>query len=118
MLFGVKDELQTDFVSNNATIKNGKEEKVLGITFDKKLEFSLHFISITKKTNIKLNNLTKVQKYMTPEQKTFLTSSFIKSPFNYCPLIWMFCLKKAPHRLNNIHERSLPKIMPQTLLDF
>ena len=41
MPFGVKDELQTDLVSNNATIKNSKSEKIPGITFDNKLEFSL-----------------------------------------------------------------------------
>ena len=34
MLFGVKDELQTDLVSKNVTTKNSKEEKVLGITFE------------------------------------------------------------------------------------
>ena len=62
---------------------------------------------ITSISNIQLNYLTRVQKYMTPEQNTFLTSYFIKSQVNYCPLIWMFCLKKSLHRLNNIHERSL-----------
>ena len=74
MLFAVKDELQTDLVSNNVTIRNSKDEKVLGITFDIKLEFSSHLTSITKKASIKLNAFTREQKYMTPEQKTFLTS--------------------------------------------
>ena len=95
MLSDVKDELQTDFVSNNATFKNGKEKNVLGITFDSKLDFSMHLTNITKKVNIKLNALTRVQKYMTSEQKTFLTSSLIKSQFNYCPLISMFYSKQA-----------------------
>ena len=40
MINGTKDELQTGFVSNNVTIENSKEEKVLGITFDNKLDFS------------------------------------------------------------------------------
>ena len=75
--------------------------------FDNKLDFSMHLISITKKVNIKLNVLIRVPKYMNLEQRTFLTSSFIKSQFIYCLLIWMFCSKKARHRLNNIHERSL-----------
>ena len=100
MLFALKDELQTDLVSNNVTIKNSKEEKFLA---DNKLDFSSHLTSITKKANIKLNNLTGVQKYMILEQKNFLTSSFIKSQFNYCHLIWMFCLRKALYRLNNLH---------------
>ena len=64
MLFGLKNELQTDLVSNNATSKNNKEGKVLGITIDSKLDFSMHLTSITKKANINLNALTKVRKYM------------------------------------------------------
>ena len=47
---------------------------------------------------------------MTPDQKAFLTSSFMKSQFNYSPLIWMFCLKKALHGFSSIHERSLRPI--------
>ena len=41
MIFGIKNELETDLVSNNITIKNNKEEKVLGITFHNKLDFLL-----------------------------------------------------------------------------
>ena len=40
MLFRVKDKLQTDLLSNNVPIKNRKVEKVLGITFDNKLDFT------------------------------------------------------------------------------
>ena len=39
MLILVKDELQTDLISNNVTFKNSKEEKVLRITVDIKLVF-------------------------------------------------------------------------------
>ena len=58
---------------------------------------------------------------MTQEQKNFLRSSFIKSQFSYCPLIWMFYLKKALHRLYNLMKNPLAlssKIMSQTLLHF
>ena len=72
---------QTEFVSNNVTIKNSKEEKVLGIIFNNKLDFSTHLTSITKKANIELYVLNRVEKYKTPEQKNFLTSSFIKYQF-------------------------------------
>ena len=34
-------------------------------------------------------------------------SSFIKSQFSYCPLIWMFCSKTSMNKLNNIHEKCL-----------
>ena len=62
MLFGVKDELQTDLVSNSVTIKDSKEENELGITFDSNLDFSTHLISIAKKVNIKFNALTRVKR--------------------------------------------------------
>ena len=74
-LFGVRDEFQTDLVSNNVTIRNSKEEKVLGITFDYKFDLSTYPTSITKKASIKLNALTRVQKFLISEQKNFLTSS-------------------------------------------
>ena len=108
-LFGVKDELQTDLVSNSIITRYSKEGKALGTTFDNNLNFSTHLTSITKKANIKLNTLTRVQMYITLGQKT-LSSSFLKSQFNHCPIIWMYFSKEALHRLNNIHERSLPLI--------
>ena len=83
MLFGVKDGFQTDLVSNNVSIKNNKEVKVLGKAFDNKLHLYMYLSSITKKAIIKLNALTRAQKYMTPEQKTFLKLSFIQPQFNY-----------------------------------
>ena len=60
-------------------LKNTEEEKVLGINTDNKLNFSTHLTEISKKANIKLNAFTGVQKDMTLEEKTLLTSSFIKS---------------------------------------
>ena len=66
ILFGIKDKLQTDLVFNNATTKNSKDEQVQRTTFDNKLDFSTHLTSIAKTVNIKLNALTRVQKYMTP----------------------------------------------------
>ena len=63
MLSGVKDELQTDLVSNSVTIKNSKEENELGITFDSNLDLSTtHLISIAKKASITFNALTRVKR--------------------------------------------------------
>ena len=69
MLFGVKDELQTDLVSNNVPARNSKEEKVLGITYDNKLDFYMHLTSNIEKVNKNLNTVVRVQKYITPEQR-------------------------------------------------
>ena len=67
MLLGVDDELQTNLVCGNKTFKNSKQEKVLGVTIDNKLNFATHILNITKNANIKFNSLT-----MTMIKKTFI----------------------------------------------
>ena len=65
-----------------------------------------HLLNIIKNANSKLNELTKVQKYMTNEHKNLIFSSFIKSQLIYCPLLWMFCskhsLEEKPTHLTNL----------------
>ena len=65
-----------------------------------------HLLNIIKNANSKLNELTKVQKYMTTEHKNLIFSSFIKSQLTYCPLLWMFCSKHSlvekPTHLTNL----------------
>ena len=60
----VNDELQTDLVCRNETLKNSKREKVLGVTIDK-LNFATHLVNITKSGNDKFNAPTRSQKCMT-----------------------------------------------------
>ena len=38
MLLGVDDELQTNLVCGNETLKNSKQEKILGVSIDNKLK--------------------------------------------------------------------------------
>ena len=52
-LLGVDDELQTNLVCGNETLQNSKQEKVLGITIENKLNFAPHLLNITKNANIK-----------------------------------------------------------------
>ena len=76
MLLGVDNELQTNLVYRNETLKNSKQEKVLGATIDNKLNFAKHLSNITKNANIKFNVLTRVQKYMTTDQKAYILFFF------------------------------------------
>ena len=111
MLLGVDDELQTNLVCGNGTLKNSKQEKVLGVTIDNKLNFATHLLNITKNANIKFKNTSK-------HIKKRIFSSFIKSQFTYCPLIWMFCTKHYIGRINSIHERCLRFIQQNYPSDF
>ena len=70
----------------NAHLRFIANQKVLGVTLDNKLNFATRLLNITKNTNKKFNALTRVQKYMTTDQKKLIFSSFIKSQFTHCPL--------------------------------
>ena len=118
MLLGVDDELQTNLVCANETLKNSKQEKVLRVTINNKLNLAMHLSNITKNANIKFNALTRVQKYMTTDQKKRIFSSFIKSQFTYCPLVWMVSTKHSIGRITNIHERCLRLIQQNYTSDF
>ena len=75
----------------------------------------MHLSNITKNANIKFNALTRVQKYMI--KKTYILF-FIKSQFNYCPLVWIFCTKHSIGRNNSIYERCLCLIQQNYTSDF
>ena len=67
MLLGVHDDLQTILVCANRTPKNSKQEKLLEVTIDNKLNFATYLINITEGANIKFNALTGAKKYMTKD---------------------------------------------------
>lgn len=58
MSWGVDDELQIGLVRGNESLQNSKQQKLLGVTIDKKLNFATHLVNITKK-NSKFNALAR-----------------------------------------------------------
>ena len=108
MLFGViKENEQFDLMCNSITLKHLSHEKLLGVIIDNKLSFDEHIVNICKTANKKLNALSRINHYVKRNQKEFLLLSLIISNFTYCPLIWIFCSKKATKKINAVHERSL-----------
>ena len=81
--------------------------KLLGITFDNKLDFTEHITKLCKKANQKLHAMARISKLITKEKLRIILKSFIESQFAYCPLVWMFCSRKLNNRINRIHERAL-----------
>ena len=49
MLLDVDDSLQTNLVCGDEILKNRKQEKVLDVTLDNKLNFATYSLNITKK---------------------------------------------------------------------
>ena len=83
------------------------EEKLLGITIDKKLKFQIHLRGICKKAGAKVTALMRLAKIMPFQKKRLLMNAFIESQFSYCPLLLMFCSRSLNNKINRIHERAL-----------
>ena len=106
MIFGNKCSKATATI-RSSTIMENEYEKLLGITFDKKLSFRKHIEDLSKKANQKLHALARLSTYIDPLKLEILINSFIKSQFNYCPLVWMFHDRVLNSKLNLIQERAL-----------
>ena len=87
-------------------IWESREEKLLGLTIDKNLNFEAHLSNICKKASAKVTILSRMVKLVPFDKKRLLLKSFIESQFSYCPLLWMFCSRGMNRKINHIHERA------------
>ena len=83
------------------------EEKLLGVTLDKNLNFDSHLNTLCKKVGQKVSALARIVKYLPFYQRKIILKTFIESQFSYCSLVWMFCSRKVNNRINHVHERAL-----------
>lgn len=91
----------------NEEIASSNSVKLLGVTIDKKLNFTEHVTNICKKANQKLHALARIAKYLDTEKLRLIMKTFIDSQFNYCPLTWMFHSRIMNNKINKLHERAL-----------
>ena len=89
-------ETSIDIKIGSFTVTSSKEVKLLGVTLDDKLSFYPHTLKLCGKVFSKIKAL-----------KDLLFHCHIMSPFNYCPLVWMYCSKQAHSLLANIHKKAL-----------
>ena len=71
--------------SGSSCIEQSDKEKLLGIPFDKNLDFNCYFEDICKKTGQELRALARVAKFMDQEKLQTVMKAFILSKFSYCP---------------------------------
>ena len=62
--------------------------------------------------------LSRLLNHLSDSQKRSIFNSLIKSQFNYCPLMWMFCSRASNNMINKIHERALRLILNGHTSDF
>ena len=117
LIFGAKNDGMTLNIGTSQ-ISESESEKLLGVTLDSKLNFSVHDNQVCMKASQKLYALARVSNYMDTEKVKLIMRSFIMSHFSYCPLIWMFHDRAANSRINKIHERALRIVYRDTESSF
>ena len=85
---------------NNIKIKSTNSVKLLGVEIDNNLNFGKHVSSLCQKAANQLNAISRLKNYMGKKEIEVLINSFIYSNFNYCPLVWHFCSKKAMKKID------------------
>ena len=94
------------------------EVKLLGIATDNSLKFDTHINNICTKANQKLSFLSRMMNILNFEERRRIFKSFFESQFKYCPLIWMFCSRKANNKINKLHERALRIVYQDDISNF
>ena len=97
----------TEFNIDNKTVKCDDSVKLLGIDIDYMLNFDQQIKNMCKKAARQLNVLLRLSKFLTADNKILIYKSFIRSNFNFCPLIWHFCSKANSYKLEKLQHRAL-----------
>ena len=96
-----------NFEISETVIRNSNPKKLMGVTFDNKLKFEKHIITICQRANRKLNALARLTPYMELGKRRMLMNAFFNSQFNYCSVSWMCHSRALNNKINRLHERCL-----------
>ena len=105
MCLGNNTENET-FLFHNILMENIKEQKILGVIIDNKLNFKSHISELCKKASQKVAALSRLSSYLHNSEKKLIFNSIVKPQFSYCPLVWIFC-SRTSNNVNKLRERSL-----------
>ena len=92
---------------NGTEIKCEDSVKLLCVTINYLLNFDLYVSNICKKAARQINVLLRLSKSLTIETKILIYKSFIRSSFNFCPLVWHFCSKTSSAKMEKLQYRAL-----------
>ena len=94
-------------IIQNSEIRESDCEKLLGITFDKKLNFKKHTEDLCRTANQKMHALAPLSNYIDPGKSEILMNSFSSLRCHYCPLVWIFNDSATNAKLHRTFENAL-----------
>ena len=100
-------KVESPVIIDGCIVKPEKVAKLLGITINKSLSFSLHTEEISKKVDRQLGALRKLSFYLDSKAIMALLRAFILSHFQYCSDVWSHCSAPNARCIEKIQERAL-----------
>ena len=67
-------------------MENSKEQQILGVIIDNKLNLESHISELCRKLSQKIAALSRLSSHLHNSEKNLILNSIIKSQFSYCPL--------------------------------
>ena len=107
-----------NYKCKHITIKNSVSKKLLGVIINNRLDYTEHLNIVCKKANLELHALNRISRFLSPEQHVLIIIAYIKSLFNYSPLVSILFYRGIMHKMNKIHERSLCLLLKNYKDDF
>lgn len=105
---GVKSHTEIkSFDISGSTIPCDEQVKLLGVDIDYQLNFDAQVSAICQKAAKQLNVLQRLSKFLSVPTRLIIFKSFIRSNFNYCPIVWHFCSKANTDKLEKLQYRAL-----------
>ena len=92
------------------SIKSSSDLKLLGVTIDDKLNFSIHISNVCNKATKKVSVLVRMRNMIPFQAKLQLYKSIILSNLTYCHVVWHFCSASDNRKLERVQERALRAI--------
>ena len=93
-------------LGRNTTINSEISVTAPGVTIDYRLTLNGHISACCLKAARQLNALTRISKHFDINSKKNIFCSFIRSNFEYCPLVWYFCGKTNTQKLEKISRND------------
>ena len=76
-------------------MNNSKEEKILGVIIKNRLTLSTYIKELCIKASQNISALSRISNQINDSEKNLLFNALVKSQFNYCPLVWIFCSRTS-----------------------
>ena len=103
------------FIFKYTIMDKTAKKKTLTVIMDNRLTCSSHIRELCKIASQKISPFSRISKQRNDSEKNLLFNAVVKSQFNYCHPVWIFCSRTSNNMTNRVHERALRVLLGDDL---